>query len=84
MGLTWSDERPPSKECSYDHVVTDTPLGRIYIEWKGWKERPAYTCCFEWMPDLDHFCGSSLDETKELVQDGWDKMVDAIRALEGT
>lgn len=37
--LKWSEEREPDngKTSYYNHVMVDTPLGKIMIEWKGWK-----------------------------------------------
>lgn len=41
--LQWSEERQPCDECRYNHVVADSGLGRISIEWKGWKENDSHT-----------------------------------------
>lgn len=36
--LEWSEERQPNEDSCYNHVVAKSPLGKILIEWKGWKE----------------------------------------------
>ena len=36
--IEWSEERDPNDECCYTHVKAETPLGEIFITWKGWKE----------------------------------------------
>ena len=41
--MKWTEPKPPTEGVSfYDHVDCETPLGRIRIEWKSWKERPDY------------------------------------------
>jgi hypothetical protein len=36
--IEWSEVRSPDKDCSYTHVIGQTPFGRILITWKGWKD----------------------------------------------
>lgn len=49
-------------------------MGRITIEWKGWKERPAYDFEMPWGEHLFLHI-DTLDEAKASVQAAWDKMV---------
>jgi hypothetical protein len=68
--LTWSEERQPTAECSYTHVVSETPLGRLGIEWKGWKERDCPTCMLPW--DDGFIVATDLLDAKIKVQNAWD------------
>jgi hypothetical protein len=36
--LQWSENKPPSEECRYDHCIAETPFGRFLITWKSWKQ----------------------------------------------
>lgn len=39
----WTEPESPKENVSYyDHCILNTPLGRIIIEWKSWKEHPSY------------------------------------------
>lgn len=70
--LTWTDHRPPDATIPYDHVIADTPLGSIWIEWKSWKESPSYTSDMPWT----HFIvESSLSDAKVKVQELWDRKI---------
>ena len=41
--MKWTDINEPTEGISYyNHVLCDSPLGLIKIEWKGWKDRPSY------------------------------------------
>jgi hypothetical protein len=41
--MNWTEPKPPTEGvCFYDHVDCETPLGRIRIEWKSWKESSDY------------------------------------------
>ena len=37
LQLNWSEERQPCEDIRYNHVTAESGLGRITIEWKGWK-----------------------------------------------
>ena len=70
--LTWTDHRPPDATIPYDHVIAETPLGSIWIEWKSWKESPSYTSDMPWT----HFIvESSLSDAKVKVQELWDRKI---------
>lgn len=71
--LTWSEPAPPTANvCSYDHVVAETPLGRIRIEWKSWKILD--TCCAE-MPWGEFVYDYTVELAKIAVQKAWDRMI---------
>lgn len=41
--MKWSEECKPDAIVShYNHIITETPIGKMMIEWKGWKENPSY------------------------------------------
>jgi len=41
--MKWTEPKEPTEGiCFYDHVDCETPLGKIRIEWKSWKESPDY------------------------------------------
>ena len=70
--LIWSEPMPPSKDCPYDHVVAETPLGPIRIEWKSWKRYDARCAEMPW----GEFCSAEgLDDAKTAVQAAWDRKV---------
>ncbi len=78
MGLSWSDTAPPDDLCRYHHVVAKTPLGEIFIEWKGWKAVPSFTAQLPWG---DWVVGDDLADAKRLVQKAWNKKAAEIQAL---
>lgn len=78
MPLQWSEVREPNNDCSYDHVVAETPLGSISIEWKSWKDYPGYTSSLPWGAFVT---ANSLDEAKRLVQSAWDEIAKQVVAL---
>ena len=66
--LEWTEPKPPTEGISYyDHVIAQSPLGEIKIEWKSWKEfNPGYDATIGNTNDwLD--CGDTLDDAKEIV-----------------
>lgn len=79
MPLSWSEPTPPTEGVShYDHVITQTPLGPIMIEWKSWKHYPGYTCQMPW----DEFINENeLHDAKSAVQQAWNKMAASMVAL---
>jgi hypothetical protein len=70
--ITWSEQQEPCDECRYTHVVADTPLGKLYIEWKGWKDHDSPTCILPWG---EHICGTDLPDAKNRVQTAWNVKV---------
>ena len=41
--MKWTENKPPTEGISfYNHTITETPIGKIIIEWKGWKDQPSY------------------------------------------
>jgi hypothetical protein len=80
MPLQWSEPRPPTKDvCSYDHVVAETPLGEIRLEWKGWKDHGDSPCGE--MPWGEFIVAHDLNDAKAAVQAAWDKMIPTLAAL---
>lgn len=71
----WSEPRQPNKYCPYDHIFIDTPLGRIQIEWKSWKDYVSYTVHLNdaWVESC-----STLEEAKEasfnLIKDKFNQL----------
>jgi hypothetical protein len=76
--IAWSEQREPCEECRYTHVVSETPLGKLYIEWKGWKDCSSPTCH---MFDGTFVLANDLADAKELVQAAWDKMAADVARL---
>lgn len=60
--MKWSKEKKPNSECPYNHVDTITPIGKLLIDWKGWKELPSYDISLD-----GDYVGSeySLEDAKE-------------------
>ena len=61
--MIWTDPKPPTANQSYyDHVTSETPLGKCIIEWKSWKENPSYDVEInnKWI-----CCVYNLEEAKE-------------------
>lgn len=63
--MNWSEEKEANKEIPYTHIICDTPLGRIVIDWKGWKAFPSYDISINY-----EYIGSSssLDISKEIAK----------------
>ena len=79
MSLKWSDPRPgDGKVSSYDHVIAETPLGRILIEWKGWKEYDIRAATLPWGETV---LGSDLAAAKSAVQSEWDAKIEECEKL---
>jgi hypothetical protein len=53
---------PPDRNCPYDHVTAETPLGVYSIEWKGWKDHDSKSISLsgDYVGE-----GSSLDDAKQ-------------------
>ena len=79
MSLKWSDPRPGDAEVShYDHVIAETPLGRILIEWKSWKEYDSPVATLPWG---EMAFGVDLDDAKAQVQAAWDAKIEECEKL---
>lgn len=69
--LVWSE---PAKAVeggsSYDHVIAQTPFGKIVIEWKSWKEYDTYSFSmpFDFNGEPAFHSGNTLEEAKEKAQ----------------
>ena len=64
--MNWTEPKPPTEGVSYyDHITTETPLGKVKIEWKSWKERPSYSITIG-----DDYIDTEydLEEAKELAR----------------
>jgi hypothetical protein len=75
--LQWSEVRKPDEKCGYDHVFVDTPIGRITVEWKSWKEYDSY--CIQ-CNSLDHELWGfdnafTLEEAKQKAQARYTKLI---------
>lgn len=65
--MKWTEPNDPDAKVSYyTHVISETPLGRCKIEWKGWKENDSYSITIG-----DEYVGdeNDLDDAKELAKD---------------
>jgi hypothetical protein len=41
--MKWTEPTKAAEGVSfYDHVIAETPIGRMIIEWKSWKDQPSY------------------------------------------
>ena len=41
--MKWTEPTKATEGVSfYDHVIAETPIGRMIIEWKSWKDQPSY------------------------------------------
>jgi hypothetical protein len=62
--MNWTSESKPNDECRYDHTTVITPIGKITIEWKSWKEKPQFDVYLngEWIGT-----GNSLEVAKTIA-----------------
>jgi hypothetical protein len=78
-GLQWSEPAPGKEGVShYDHVIAETPLGQIKLEWKSWKEHDSPGGMMPWD---EWVVGNTLDEAKADAQRAWDVMIPKLLAL---
>lgn len=79
MTLIWSDPQPPTEGVSsYTHVIAETPLGFILLEWKSWKDTDEPCGHMPW----DEFVeGDTLELAKIAAQRAWDEMAPKVMAL---
>jgi len=41
--MKWTENNPPIEGISfYNHTISETPIGKIIIEWKAWKDNISY------------------------------------------
>ena len=64
--MKWTEHREPNSEIPYDHIIAETPLGRVTIEWKGWKAYPSYTV---YIGEYGDYIGNvfTLDAAKDVA-----------------
>lgn len=72
--IEWSETQNPNKECSYHHIIGQTPFGRILITWKGWKDYPSATV--DESPWGFMNGGLTPEETKQMVEAEYKKRLD--------
>lgn len=61
--MNWTEPKPPTEGVSREnHILCETPLGEIIIEWKGWKENPSYSVTLNHTKYLG--VGYNLEEVK--------------------
>jgi hypothetical protein len=76
--LFWTDNRPPSGECRYDHCIAETPFGRFLLTWKGWKADWQNNLGFDETPwdevVYNHNC-NSLEAAKQWAADELEKRI---------
>jgi hypothetical protein len=79
--LEWSDEMQSTKEIPYNHVIAQTPFGRILITWKGWKEHDC--------PTVDEhpvqgffYAGMDLNDAKQISENAYFKAIDAAISMQ--
>ncbi len=79
--IKWSEERQPDKECMYNHVDGDTPLGKCVISWKGWKDSPDFEIefgvCGPGHKAHTFFVGGTLETAKASAQRRFESLVKA-------
>lgn len=57
--MMWSDISKPTEGVSfYDYTYLDTPIGRVMVEWKSWKESPDYSVSLK---TEDVYIGTAFD-----------------------
>tara|TARA_R110000851_G_scaffold12862_2_gene44281 strand:- start:15349 stop:15603 length:255 start_codon:yes stop_codon:yes gene_type:complete len=79
MPLVWTEPASGKESVShYDHVIAETPLGPIMLEWKSWKEWDD-PCGY--MPWDEFIVEPTLDKAKDAAQEAWDRMIPKIYAL---
>lgn len=65
--MKWTEPKKATEGVSfYDHIIAETPIGRMTIEWKSWKENDDYSVMLddEWIG-----AGISLKEAKQIGED---------------
>lgn len=74
--MEWSKPQKATAEVWYDHITAITPLGKIIIDWKGWKEDPQYDISLKFIAGYGDYTGEyrigntyDLEEAKEKAED---------------
>ena len=65
--MAWTEPSKAKEGVShYDHVILETPIGKLIIEWKSWKDNDSYDIIF----DNTTYVGSEmdLDSAKKLAE----------------
>lgn len=75
-GIEWGEPQQSNSECSYNHLIGMTPLGRFLITWKGWKDDPGYAVD-ETPWGLDDLWGWDLAGAKEACERAWRERLQA-------
>ncbi len=79
--MNWTEVIDPNSENSYSHIKCDTPLGKIYIDWKSWKTNPSFDISID-----GSWIGTSydLDESKQISKDWLTEKYNSLKSfLEG-
>lgn len=71
--LTWTEPAPPDEHIRYDHVVAQTPLGRISIEWKSWKPFDSFD--IQGVTEGYWGYGNNLEDAKRIAQEKWNELI---------
>lgn len=64
--MNWSQTQEPNPQIPYDHVLLNSPLGIMIIEWKSWKENPDYDL---YLNGNLLYCAGSLESAKEFAKE---------------
>lgn len=84
MALEWSEPAGPNDLTSfYDHIVAETPLGRIVLEWKGWNDDKTTWGQMPWdITKSDSWISADTpEEAKLAAQQAWDRKALEIMAF---
>jgi hypothetical protein len=73
--IQWSEEHEPNADCSYNHIIGDTPFGRFLLTWKGWKT--YFDGTFDEMPwgGCEWVVGMNVEECKQWAQAQFDEKI---------
>jgi len=73
--IDWEGPFVPGEHgISYDHVMAHTPIGKLSISWKSWKDSPSY-CSHDYPDHMPFFFGDTLDEVKDLIQGYFNELI---------
>ena len=68
-------EHNPNERCRYTHVIAETNIGPVRIEWKGWKDHPSFDVTFPWEGGYETLFAYNVREAKMEVEDRWQKVI---------
>ena len=81
--LEWIEPAKANSEVPYNHVIAQTPFGRILVTWKEWKDYPCFTIDAHPLEPVVCVRGfSDLDDAKAEAEDQYFGALD--KAREGT